>query len=178
MRKNLWAGILLSVVLFPFLLLSCAGKDVASAPQPSSPVVTAEPAPPTAVESRPAADESKFPDGWEIFVNQDIYFEKNSAELQPAAQEILAEKAAWLRAHPQIRVVIQGNSDEDGTAEYNFALGDQRAGAVTTYLIERGVDIARMAVVSNGRETPAVIGRNEVSRAKNRRVHFSIDLVD
>jgi peptidoglycan-associated lipoprotein len=91
---------------------------------------------------------------------------------------ILAEKAAWLRAHPQIRVVIQGNSDEDGTAEYNFALGDQRAGTVTTYLIERGVDIARMAVVSNGRETPAVIGQNEASRAKNRRVHFSIDVVD
>jgi peptidoglycan-associated lipoprotein len=178
MRINRWAGILLSVILFPFLLLSCAGKDAASAPQPSTAVAAAEPAPPTAVESRPATDESKFPEGWEIFVNQDIYFEKNSAALQPAAQEILAEKAAWLRAHPQIRVVIQGNSDEDGTAEYNFALGDQRAGAVTTYLIERGVDIARMAVVSNGRETPAVIGQDEVSRAKNRRVHFSIDVVD
>jgi peptidoglycan-associated lipoprotein len=178
MRKNRWAGILLIVILLPFLLLSCAGKEVAPAPQPSTPVVTAEPPPPTAVENRAAPDESKFPDGWEIFVNQDIYFEKNSAELQPSALEILAEKAAWLRAHPQIRVVIQGNSDEDGTAEYNFALGDQRAGAVTTYLIERGVDIARMAVVSNGRETPAVIGQDEVSRAKNRRVHFSIDLVD
>jgi peptidoglycan-associated lipoprotein len=168
MRKNRWAGILLLVILFPFLILSCAGKEV----------VAAEPASPVAAESRPAPDESKFPDGWEIFVNQDIYFEKNSAALQPAAQEILAEKAAWLRVHPQIRVVIQGNSDEDGTAEYNFALGDQRAGTVTTYLIERGVDIARMAVVSNGRETPAVIGQNEASRAKNRRVHFSIDVVD
>ena len=178
MRKNRWAGILLLVILFPFLLLSCAGKEVAPAPQPSTPVVAAEPAPPIAVESRPAPVESKFPDGWETFVNQDIYFEKNSAALQPAAQEILAEKAAWLRVHPQIRVVIQGNSDEDGTAEYNFALGDQRAGTVTTYLIERGVDIARMAVVSNGRETPAVIGQNEASRAKNRRVHFSIDVVD
>jgi peptidoglycan-associated lipoprotein len=178
MRTNRWAGILLAVILFPFLLLSCAGKEVAPAPQTSTPVAAAEPASPTAVENRPATDESKFPDGWEIFVNQDIYFEKNSAELQPAAQEILAQKAAWLRAHPQIRIVIQGNSDEDGTAEYNFALGDQRAGAVTTYLIENGIDIARMAVVSNGRETPAVIGQDEVSRAKNRRVHFSIDAVD
>ena len=178
MRNNRWAGILLLVILIPFLLLSCAGKEVAPPSQSSTPVVDAEPAPPIAVASRPAPDESKFPDGWETFVNQDIYFEKNSAALQPAAQEILAEKAAWLRDHPQIRFVIQGNSDEDGTAEYNFALGDQRAGAVTTFLIERGIDIARMAVVSNGRETPAVIGQNEASRAKNRRVHFSIDVVD
>jgi peptidoglycan-associated lipoprotein len=178
MRKNRWTGILLLVILLPFLLLSCTGKEVAPAPQPSAPVVAAEPALPTAVDSRPAPDESQFPEGWETFVNQDIYFEKNSAALQPAAQEILAEKAAWLRAHPQVRFVIQGNSDEDGSAEYNFALGDQRAGNVTTYLIERGIDIARMAVVSNGRETPAVIGQNEASRAKNRRVHFSIDVVD
>jgi peptidoglycan-associated lipoprotein len=176
MRNNRWTGLMLLVILFPILLLSCAGKEVA--PEPSTPVVVTEPAPPIAVESRPAPSESRFPDGWETFVNQDIYFEKNSAALQPVAQEILAEKAAWLQAHPEIRVVVQGNSDEDGTAEYNFALGDQRAGNVTTYLIEHGVDIARLAVVSNGRETPAVIGQDEVSRAKNRRVHFSIDVVD
>jgi peptidoglycan-associated lipoprotein len=178
MRENRWAGLMLLVILFPIILLSCAGQEVAPAPQPEKPVMVTEPAPPIAVEGRPAPVESKFPDGWEIFVNQDIYFDKNSAALGPAAQEILVEKAVWLRAHPEIRVVIQGNSDEDGSAEYNFALGDQRAGNVTTYLIEHGVDIARLAVVSNGRETPAVLAKDEASRAKNRRVHFSIDVVD
>ncbi|MGB5423183.1 MAG: OmpA family protein [Desulfobacterales bacterium] len=178
MRRNRWTGLMLLVILFPILLLSCAGKEVAPAPQSDTPVVVTEPAPPIAVETRPAPVESTFPDGWETFVNQDIYFEKNSAALLPAAQEILVEKAVWLRAHPEIRVVIQGNSDEDGPDEYNFALGDQRAGNVTTYLIEHGVDIARLAVVSNGRETPAVFGRDEASKAKNRRVHFSIDVVD
>lgn len=178
MRKDRWTGLMLLVILFPFLLLSCAGKSAPPAPPTSTPVVVAEPAAPIAVESRPAPVDGRFPYGWETFVNQDVYFDKNSAALLPAAREILAEKAAWLRAHPEIRVVIQGNSDEDGTAEFNFALGDQRAGNVTTYLIEHGVDIARLAVVSNGRETPAVNGRDEASRAKNRRVHFTIDVVN
>jgi len=178
MQKIRWTGLMLLVILFPFLLLSCAGKGAPPAPLASTPVVVAEPAPPIAVESRPAPIDSKFPNGWESFVNQDVYFDKNSAALLPPAREILAEKAAWLRAHPEIRIVVQGNSDEDGTAEFNFALGDQRAGNVTTYLIEHGVDIGRLAVVSNGRETPAVNGRDEASRAKNRRVHFSIDVVN
>lgn len=178
MRKKHRAGFRLILILFPFLLLACSGKEVAPPSPINTPVVAAESAPAIAVESRSAPVDGKFPEGWEAFVSQDIYFEKNSAVLLPAAREILAEKVTWLRAHPEIRAVIQGNSDEDGTAEYNFALGDQRAGNVTTYLIEHGVDIARLAVVSNGKETPAVIGRDEASRAKNRRVHFSIDVID
>ncbi len=178
MRKDRWTGLVLPVMLFPFLLVSCAGKSAPPAPLTGTPVVVTEPAAPIAVESRPAPADSRFPTGWETFVNQDVYFDKNSAALLPAARKILTEKAAWLRAHPEIRVVVQGNSDEDGTAEHNFALGDKRAGTVTTYLIEHGVDIARLAVVSNGRETPAVNGRDEISRAKNRRVHFSIDAVN
>jgi peptidoglycan-associated lipoprotein len=178
MSKIRSTGLTFWAVLFAFFLLSCAAKDAPPESPTSAPVTVTEPTPPIAVESQPQPLDTELPDGWEEFVTRDVYFDKNSAALRPAAEEILDEKAAWLLAHPDVRIVIQGNSDEDGTDEYNIALGDRRAGAVTSYLIGRGVAIDRLAVVSNGRETPVVAGRDEASRAKNRRVHFSIDVVD
>ena len=62
----------------------------------------------------------------EMFENEDILFEFDSASLSAQAQEILRAKAAWLRENPRARVVIEGHCDERGTNEYNLALGDRR----------------------------------------------------
>ena len=135
---------------------------------------------PTPAEALPAevSPTDALPAGWEILVTDDIYFDKGSWTLSPEARQLLREKALWLLANPTVNVVVQGHSDEPGSDEFNFALGDRRAGIVKSFLIEAGIDRDRMAAVSYGREKPAETDQDESSRPKNRRVHIAIDLID
>ena len=78
-------------------------------------------------------------------------------------------------AYPEINVIIEGHTDEPGGAEYNFALGDRRAGMVKSFLIQQGIEPSRLTALSFGREGPIESGPSEAVRAKNRRVHFLIE---
>ena len=112
----------------------------------------------------------------EQFIAEDIYFKKGSAALQPEARVILQRKVGWLLDNPDVKIIIQGHTDEPGSKEANFALGDRRAGSVISYLIELGIDMARMTAVSYGNEKPVSMGTDEESRAQNRRVHMEFDI--
>ena len=179
-RNRLPLLLLFIIIILPYFLLACAGKDVAPAPQEDKVATISVPPqpPPPPEETTPVTLESRFPEGWESFVNEDIYFNKNSAVLLPEAKEVLVRKAAWLYAHPDIRIVIQGHSDEKGSAEFNLALADHRAGNVKSYLLGQGIATERLAVVSYGSESPATVGRSAFDSAKNRRVHFSLDVIE
>jgi len=109
------------------------------------------------------------------FMYEDIYFKKGSYQLTPEAQELLKRKAQWLQKHPDVKVIIEGNTDEPGSKEYNFALGDRRAGAVKSFLIGEGIESARLIAVSYGNEKPIDTAKMENARSKNRRVHFVIE---
>ena len=109
------------------------------------------------------------------FMYEDIYFKRGSIQLDPAAQELLDKKARWLRDNPGVKVVIEGHTDYKGSKEYNLALGDRRSGMVKSYLMRQGVARERLVAISYGRERPAVTGRTERERVKNRRVHFVIE---
>lgn len=109
------------------------------------------------------------------FVKEDIYFSKGSYSLSSTAQAVLEEKARWLKKNPDISVIIQGYTDEPGTAEYNLAFGARRAGEVKSSLIKMGILPSRMTVVSYGKESPLYKDRSEESKRKNRRVHFVIE---
>jgi peptidoglycan-associated lipoprotein len=109
------------------------------------------------------------------FVNEDIYFDFDSSAITDFAQEVLAEKAEWLRANPAATVVIEGHCDERGTSEYNLALGDRRANTVKNYLVNLGIASNRMRTISYGEERPADPRHTEEAWAKNRRAHFIID---
>ena len=71
--------------------------------------------------------------------------------------------------HSDQSVVIQGHTDSRGTPEYNIALGERRAQAVETYLLNAGVSASQISVVSFGEEKPAVSGASEYAFAQNRR---------
>jgi len=73
-----------------------------------------------------------------------------------------------------VRVRIEGNCDERGTREYNFALGGRRANAVREYLVAHGVDGSRIDTVSYGKERPIDPGENEDAWAHNRNGHTAI----
>lgn len=109
------------------------------------------------------------------FINEDIYFEFDSFVLLPMAEEVLKEKAQWLRSNPGISVIIEGHCDERGTNEYNLALGDRRAESAKAYLVNLGISESILTSISYGEERPVDPGHNEATWAKNRRSHFEID---
>ena len=109
------------------------------------------------------------------FMYEDIYFEKGRYKLMPDARELLLRKAQWLQKNSDINVIIEGHTDEAGSKEYNFALGDRRAGAVKSFLIGQGIQPSRLIAVSYGNEQPIATGGMEAARSKNRRVHFVVE---
>ncbi len=103
-----------------------------------------------------------------------IYFDFDSYTIKPEMRSRLEDNARFLQAHPGIRIEIQGNCDERGTAEYNLALGEKRARVAKEYLVDLGIDPNRITVVSFGEERPLDPGHNESAWAKNRRDDFVI----
>jgi peptidoglycan-associated lipoprotein len=104
-----------------------------------------------------------------------IYFDFDQAGVGSSMTEILIKNADFLNSVPNSHVVIEGNSDERGTNEYNLALGERRAINTQQYLINLGVDPARMRTVSFGEERPLFHGQDEDSYSHNRRVDFGLE---
>ena len=100
-----------------------------------------------------------------------FYFEYDSSDLKAEAMRALDVHAGDLKANGN-RVVLEGNTDERGTREYNMALGERRAQAVQRYLVLQGVSPAQLEVVSYGEERPVAIGNTEADWAQNRRVEL------
>ena len=110
----------------------------------------------------------------EAFESEPIYFDFDRSEIKPEYRPVLERKAAWLKAHPEYTVRIEGHCDERGTAEYNVALGEKRALSVKDYLVALGVPAKRISTISYGEERPAVRGQDEAAWAKNRRAEFRL----
>ena len=98
-----------------------------------------------------------------------VLFEVNQSGLSDEAQNVLDAQAQWLSANPDYSAVIEGHADEQGTREYNLALGARRANSVRDYLISRGVAGSRLKVVSYGKERPIELCSEESCYRQNRR---------
>ena len=108
------------------------------------------------------------------FVEEHIHFDFDKYDLKPKAMMILDEKAAYLREHPEVRVLIEGHCDERGTNEYNLALGDRRANSAKNYLVRSGVAESRITTISYGEEQPLCMEQAESCWWKNRRAQFQV----
>ena len=106
---------------------------------------------------------------------QDAFFDYDSYELRPDAQTASAKAGAFLVAHPDVKIVIGGYCDDRGSAEYNLALGENRANSAKTALVNAGVAAARIRVVSYGKEKQFCTEENETCWQENRRAQFSVD---
>ena len=188
-HKN-WAFLALVLIIFVgFLAPSCGKKQVASEPVMSEDEARrrAEEEARKREQERQAAireeelkedqlreERERVLSAREMFENEDILFEFDSASLSVEAQEILRAKAEWLRENPRAQVVIEGHCDERGTNEYNLALGDRRAFSSKSFLVDLGITDSRLTTISYGEEQPVDTGSNEDAWAKNRRAHFVI----
>ena len=74
-----------------------------------------------------------------------------------------------MKARPETRVTIGGHADERGPREYNLALGERRASSARDYLVTKGVNAARIRIISYGKERPASVGSTEAAWRLNRR---------
>ncbi|TMV07693.1 peptidoglycan-associated lipoprotein Pal [Ruegeria sediminis] len=102
-------------------------------------------------------------------VGDRVLFAVDQSTLSPEAQSTLQAQAQWLMANPDYSATIEGHADEQGTREYNLALGARRANAAREYLISRGVAGSRLTTVSYGKERPIEICSDESCYTKNRR---------
>lgn len=105
---------------------------------------------------------------------EDVHFAYDQATLTDRARAILERHALWLQNHRGARVTVEGHCDERGTAEYNLALGDQRARAAAEYLARLGVSTDRLKTVSYGKERPLDPSSHEEAWSRNRRAHFVV----
>lgn len=185
MKKNVLMNLMMAVLVAGlFMTVSCAKKTMVTEP--------------TTIEDQAAADakakaEAEALKQKEIeeqmlkekmakaaaaksrFVNQNIHFEFDSAELSSMAKMLIREKADWLKANPGVKVTIEGHCDERGTTVYNLALGERRAIAVQNYLVDLGISAGRLNKVSYGEEKPLDMAKTEDAYRKNRRAQFVLN---
>ena len=154
-------------------------------PPPPAPTSIAEPTAPPPPEYTPPGEpapvsespSAAIPGSMQDFVisaGDRVFFDTNEFTIRPDAADILSKQADWLSRYPVVKVRIEGNADERGTREYNFALGARRANSVRDFLVAHGVDGGRIATVSYGKERPIDPGDDESAWSKNRNGHTQV----
>ncbi|MCD2340018.1 OmpA family protein [Ideonella azotifigens] len=101
-----------------------------------------------------------------------INFDTNQAVLKEDGQAAVKEIAVLLKQQPQLKLSIEGHTDNVGQAADNKKLSQARAEAVLKAVVAQGIDGKRLAAVGRGQEVPVADNRNEAGRAKNRRVEL------
>ncbi|RBA25470.1 peptidoglycan-associated lipoprotein Pal [Herminiimonas fonticola] len=104
-----------------------------------------------------------------VLAKRSVYFDYDSYVVKPEYQQVVANHAKYLQSNKARKIIIQGNTDDRGGAEYNLALGQKRAEAVRKSLSLLGVPEAQMEAVSLGKEKPKALGSDEAAWAENRR---------
>jgi outer membrane protein OmpA-like peptidoglycan-associated protein len=104
----------------------------------------------------------------------DILFDFGKADLRRDAELNLAKVAVILSQFPEMKIVVEGHTDNVGSEEYNLKLSERRATAVSDFLISQGVDEARMDTKGYGMSQPIESNATPEGRQKNRRVDLVI----
>jgi len=102
-------------------------------------------------------------------IGDTIQFQVDQSTVTDAGQTVLDAQIAWLRQYPDRMILIEGHADEQGTREYNLALGARRAASVRNYMVSQGILESRISVVSYGKERPLAVCSTEECWSRNRR---------
>lgn len=180
----------LSVLVATFVAGSCGGDPPPPPPAPPAPDqdslqryrdsvaaaqrAAAEEAARAAADSAAAAERQRLVAAARDILEQRVFFDYDESALQPAAEQLLRQKAEILRESPEVRLRIEGHADERGSTEYNLALGNRRAEAVREFLTDFGLPADRFETTSFGEGRPIATGSDEEAFAQNRRAEFVI----
>jgi len=110
-----------------------------------------------------------------LIVNMsDVLFDFNKYTLKPEAREKLAKVSGILLAYPNLKLQVEGYTDNIGSDEYNQKLSEQRAGGVREYLISQSVQDANISATGYGKSNPIADNSSNAGRAQNRRVELVV----
>jgi outer membrane protein OmpA-like peptidoglycan-associated protein len=104
----------------------------------------------------------------------DVLFDTGKFTLKPDAREKLARVSGILLAYPDLKVQVEGYTDNVGGADYNMKLSQERANAVETYLTSNGVQQPNVSATGYGMADPVADNSNSQGRAQNRRVQLVV----
>ena len=104
----------------------------------------------------------------------DILFDFDKFNLTDSAKKELDEVYVLLKKNKAMYLEVQGHTDSRGTDDYNITLSKNRAEAVVSYLMKKGIDRSRLEIKYFGAEKPVTINESDEGRAKNRRVEFRV----
>jgi peptidoglycan-associated lipoprotein len=104
-----------------------------------------------------------------------VYFNFDQSNIRADQVTHLEQNGEYLKSNLAGKVVVEGNCDEQGTNEYNLALGERRAMNAKKYLVKLGVEISRIRTVSYGEERPLFTGSEESDYSYNRRADFVLE---
>ncbi len=173
---------LIAVALFSLIFLAGCMKSADSSKEAMSDTPSAESSDSAASEEdsvlvEMGLDESAEEMEMSALEQATVYFDYDESIVTEQAQEVIRVHAEALTENSDVTLNLAGHADERGSREYNLALGEQRALAVSAFFQEFGIDASRITTVSYGEESPAVAGSDEESWALNRRVEIIHDLV-
>ena len=120
-------------------------------------------------ESGPGQISQTDLDYFKNLVGDTVLFTIDKSDLRPDALDVLNSQMNWLKDKKFLPITIQGHADEQGTREYNLALGARRATAVKNYFLAKGIEPDRINIVTYGKERPLRVCSNEECWSKNRR---------
>jgi outer membrane protein OmpA-like peptidoglycan-associated protein len=103
-----------------------------------------------------------------------IEFDLGKATIRPASNGILTEAAGVLEQYPDLRVSVSGHTDDVGDRKHNLELSEQRAAAVKSYLVGRGIKAERIDTRGAGPDEPIADNKQAAGRQKNRRIEFKL----
>ncbi|HTD89766.1 MAG TPA: peptidoglycan-associated lipoprotein Pal [Burkholderiales bacterium] len=149
-------------------------EDRTPGTQPKPPaVVDAQPVTPAQVDPGTAlAGDAALKDPNNILSKRIIYFDFDSNQVKEEFRPLVTAHAKYVSQNSKAKMIIQGNTDERGSREYNLALGQRRADAVKQMMSVLGAEGARVESVSFGEEKPRVQGSSESAYAENRRAEI------
>jgi len=116
-----------------------------------------------------SASDPSSPAYFQQTVGDRVLFEVDQSSLNDRGRAVLTAQANWLISNIDYTAIIEGHADEQGTREYNLALGARRANAVKEFLVSQGIASNRLQTVTFGKERPIEICSNEGCYAQNRR---------
>ena len=155
----------LNFVVVIIFLSSCSSMNVTEENVGSDEVKT--------VKTSSAKSENVNYDTMAVFANATVYFEFDKSSLTSKSIQTLKSAVNALNENSSINITLSGHADERGTREYNLALGQRRAEAVSDYFVLNGISKNRITVKSFGEEKPVAFGQDETSYSKNRRVEIN-----
>ena len=155
------------------LLMAACSSTPDSTDQTGAPVETRGGGPAVATVTTGGVDGGRLPavltDPKSILSKRSVYFDYDSYEVKSEYKDLVTAHAKFLAENRQFKMLIQGNTDERGSREYNLALGQKRADAIRKMLSLLGVAEGQLESVSLGEEKPKNEGHNESAWAENRR---------